>query len=134
MKTILPKNSTAKEIFVVLGSNLEYNDSTYNEYGQILTKSKYYSSKKEAEDDYVKILKHSYGWLRLYEIEEYTWGSANESPLYSAYEAINGSMYNSQLSFLHYIEWLEQFKDAENVDIKSALPNFLEIYKLEFEK
>ena len=59
-----------KEVFVIVAANLEYNDETYDQWGELLLKKNYYYSLDEALDNYIHLIKLMFGSLRIYEIHE----------------------------------------------------------------
>ena len=73
MKTLSVKESDSKNsfpnfVYVIVSANLEYNDCTYDMFGEFLHKTKFFASEEEALESYVEILKNFYGDLRVYEI------------------------------------------------------------------
>ncbi len=59
-----------KEVFVIIAANLEYNDETYDQWGELLLKKNYYHSLEEALNNYNHLIKMMFGSLRVYEIHE----------------------------------------------------------------
>lgn len=75
MKTLSVKEADNNDIlpntvYVIVSANLEYNDCTYDMFGEFLHKTKFFFSEGEALDSYVEILKNFYGDLRVYEISD----------------------------------------------------------------
>ena len=75
MKTLSVKNpdnpsSLPSAIYVIVSANLEYNDCTYDMFGEFLHKTKFFFSEDEALENYVDILKNFYGDLRVYELSD----------------------------------------------------------------
>ena len=121
------------ELYIMLGSNLEYNDSTYSEFGEMIVGKNIYSTIEEAKKHLLEKINMEYGFLKLYEIEEWTWASAKDHSLYKAYEELTGTPMHSNESILsEYIDWIKQFD--QKTDVIAALPPFVTIYKMELNK
>lgn len=135
MKSVIKESFTPQagaKGYVVMGQNLEYNDETFSQWGEILASQQVYSSIENAKSEFINILKSNYGYMKLYEIESYSWGEAIGHPLYEAFESLNGPMDHNEDNLSTYIDWLNQFSTVVEAEVIKALPPYLGIYEVEY--
>ena len=116
--------SKPKEVFIVLSANLEYNDYTYDTYGEAVRYNSYYSSLEEAKRVILMQYKNDYGDLKIYEIEEMFPDSAK----FKIFIGQHGDSY-SELEVSEFITFLEN-SGATKEEIHNCLPQFFSIKKL----
>jgi len=118
------KAAKPKEVFVVLAANLEYNDETYSSYGEAVSYSRYYETREEAEQAIATTYSHTYGDLKIYELDYMFPDSLYSDKLK---EMHGDDFYNFDVN--QFITSLENYGLTKK-EILKYLPDFFSIKKL----
>lgn len=126
MKHYLGSESAAKpkEVFVVLCTNLEYNDETYSCYGEAVSYGRYYETIEEAEQAILASYSDTYGDLKIYELEYMFPDSLYADELKDLH---GDDFYNFNIN--QFITSLENYGLTKKETLK-YLPDFFSIKKL----
>ena len=126
MKHYLSSEGAAKpkEVFVVLGTNLEYNDETYSAYGEAVSLNQYHDTFEEAEQTIWKIYSDTYGDLRIYELDYMFPDSLYTEKL----KEMHGNDFDD-MTISEFITFLEDYGLTKK-EALAHLPNFFSIKKL----
>lgn len=122
---------TPNEIYVLLNSNLEYNDHTYDAFGEFLNSGKFYTSKNEALQKWLPFLKIAYGNLRIYEIYELL--KFDDAGFLHAVVTSSG-VFNAQeceMTIEETIEVLQEYYSVDELFLYDVFKDFLRIAKIE---
>jgi len=134
MKTIAQQQSIPSgKYYIILGSNLEYNDETYAEWGEKLLSNTFYKTLEEAKAQRLNFIIKNYGWQEIYTIDQWQWNNSIEENLFvSAFlqevkaDSI-GSCSETLENFISFVKMLN-VKDDEIIDL---LPDYFNIYEIE---
>ncbi len=126
MKHYLSSEGAAKpkEVFVVLGANLEYNDETYSTYGEAVSLNQYHDTLEEAEQTIWKIYSDTYGDLRIYELDY----MFPDSFYIEELKKMHGDDFDD-MTISEFITFLEDYGLTKKETL-AYLPNFFSIKKL----
>jgi len=126
MKHYLASESASKpkEVFVVLATNLEYNDETYSCYGEAVSHGRYYETLEEAKEAVATTYSDTYGDLRIYELDYMFPDSLYTEKL----KAIHGEDFQD-MTINEFITFLENYGLTTKETVQ-YLPNFFSIKKL----
>lgn len=134
MKTIAQQQSVPSgKYYIILGSNLEYNDETYAEWGEKLLSNTFYKTLEEAKAQRLNFIIKNYGWQEIYTIDQWQWDdSIEKNLLVSAFlqEVFADSISACSETLENFISFLKMLnvKDDEIIDL---LPNYFNIYQIE---
>lgn len=134
MKTIAQQQSIPSgKYYIILGSNLEYNDETYSEWGEKLLSNTFYKTLEEAKAQRLNFIIKNYGWQEIYTIDQWQWDTSIEENLFvSAFlqEVKADSTQSCSETLENFISFLKML-NVKDDEIIGLLPNYFNIYEIE---
>lgn len=121
-----------KKIYIVTSANLEYNDSTFHAWGEIISNQKWFPTKEDAKKNLLNLYIHEYGFLRFHDLDSYTYFTDKHDLLlaFLEFHSITDIEYCDQ-TISSYIEWVKlHFPTVSNEEILKSLPNFYSILEI----
>jgi hypothetical protein len=134
MKTIVQQeNIPSGKYYIILGTNLEYNDETYTEWGEKLYNRTFYKTLEEAKSQKLNFFLDNYGWQEINTVDQWAWNSSvEESAFIAAFlgEYNANSIADCSETLENFISFLKSLNIEEN-KIIDLLPDYSNIYEIE---
>lgn len=136
MKTIhfsdeVDNDISPTKIYILVGCHMEYNDFTYDMWGNYINTKQFYSSKEEALSQYVTAVIEMYGMFRVYEIEEHMHNL--DDPIAATVLSLNSNStpLESEMTIFDFIEALQTSYNVSDQYIYDIMKDLLVIVKME---
>jgi hypothetical protein len=134
MKTIAQQqNISPGKYYIILGTNLEYNDETYTEWGEKLYNRTFYKTLEEAKSQKLNFFLDNYGWQEFNTVDQWTYNSKiEESAFIAAFLGENNanSIYDCSETLENFVSFLKSL-NIEDSKILDLLPDYSNIYEIE---